>query len=173
MSTGLWFLQRLQGKISPSSAKKRKSVLPFLASGSSWHFLVSGRSLHSASMITLLSHLFCTVRSPAPLAWWSMWLYLIGLTWIIQDNLPILRFLITCAKSFFTIKNNIYRFQGWGCEYLLGGAIIYPPSEVSLLTQSWGFTGRVVNVQHRGQRSSFGVRQTQVWSLALPLTVWL
>ena len=120
--------------------KKRKSVLPFLASGSSWHFLVSGRSLHSASMITLLSHLFCAVRSPAPLAWWSMWLYLIGLTWIIQDNLPILRFLITCAKSFFTIKNNIYRFQGWGCEYLLGGGHHLP--------SQWGFSSHAVMRVH-------------------------
>lgn len=43
----------------------------------------------------------------------------IRLTWIIQDNLPTSRFLITSAKSL-CHTDTIHRLRGLGCGYLVG-----------------------------------------------------
>lgn len=45
---------------------------------------------------------------------------------IVQDDLPILRALITSVKTLFPKKVNIYRFQGLGCGHIFGGTTIQP-----------------------------------------------
>lgn len=163
MSAGLCLLQKLQEKIIP----------PFLASGSSWHFLASGRSLHSAPRDHTAFPVLLHVSDPLPPLHDAICDCDWSLTWIIQDNLPILRFLITFAKSLFTIKGTFTGSEMRICEYLLGGRRL--PSQRGFSSHAVMRVHRLGGEwrQHRARAQALVLGGAQVWSLALPLTVWL